>query len=575
MPTFTKKKQPGPANAPAVARTPPSAAAERRPPRRKRRHLAVGGILLLTMVVLVVLLPTILVHTPLLGFFARRAVRLDGSLAFQSASLGWFSPTSITGIVVRDGQGETVLEADQLTINRSLPRLIFNSKNLGTLRIEKPRLSAKLFRDGSNLQTVLARWLDPPQPAGGASAGGSGAGVDLSVEVADGEATVVHQETQQSWHIANFQLAVDLARQGAANAREGSAAYQGEIAALQPSVDAATHGTACGWQAASVERSPSSRPTAFSPASRKTTSGSWPLSSLRDSRFKTRTRLRCSAAIKSPTAYSSLTIRNPVQRRRSCMVFNLGRAELKLQYADGTLRSSCRPSRATRGRSARQSELRLAGQPMEFRLAAGTLADHVELGPAACKSALRYVVPVLASATQSQGQFSIQLDGCRIPLGDLTKAEIGGRVIVHSATMASGPIVQQLTPFLSSPPSLVRIPAETVILFRMTGGRIYHQGLVLEFPELTMRTFGSVGLDDSLKLMIETSVPLTWLPRSALTDAIKKQKMQIPVDGTLQSPRLDLAELARVKTQVLGNLAHGVMQSGLGQQLNQLIHGGK
>jgi hypothetical protein len=30
-----------------------------------------------------------------------------------------------------------------------------------------------------------------------------------------------------------------------------------------------------------------------------------------------------------------------------------------------------------------------------------------------------------------------------------------------------------------------------------------------------------------------------------------------------------------VKRQVLGNLAHGVMQSGLGQQLNRLIHGGR
>ena len=99
-------------------------------------------------------------------------------------------------------------------------------------------------------------------------------------------------------------------------------------------------------------------------------------------------------------------------------------------------------------------------------------------------------------------------------MGDLTKAEIGGRVIVHSATMVPGPIVQQLTPFLTSPPSLVHIPSETVILFRMTGGRIYHQGLVLEFPSSTMRTYGSVGLDDSLKLMVGTSVPLAWLPRA-------------------------------------------------------------
>ena len=67
-------------------------------------------------------------------------------------------------------------------------------------------------------------------------------------------------------------------------------------------------------------------------------------------------------------------------------------------------------------------------QPMEFRLSAGTLASQIQLDQAACRSALKYVVPVLASVTQSQGQFSIQLDGCRIPIGDLNRAEIAGRI---------------------------------------------------------------------------------------------------------------------------------------------------
>jgi hypothetical protein len=47
--------------------------------------------------------------------------------------------------------------------------------------------------------------------------------------------------------------------------------------------------------------------------------------------------------------------------------------------------------------------------------------------------------------------------------------------------------------------------------------------------------------------------------------------MQIPVGGTLQSPRLDAGELARVQKQVLGNLARGVLQSGLGNELNKLL----
>jgi hypothetical protein len=43
----------------------------------------------------------------------------------------------------------------------------------------------------------------------------------------------------------------------------------------------------------------------------------------------------------------------------------------------------------------------------------------------------------------------------------------------------------------------------------------------------------------------------------------------------LKSPQVDFGELARVKNQVLGNLARGVLQSDLGNQLNRLIQPGK
>ena len=76
------------------------------------------------------------------------------------------------------------------------------SSNVGTLRIEKPRLSAKLTRDGSNVQ-VAARPLADRHRAVRPSQG-----VDLSVEVVDGEATIVDQETQQSWHVSDLQFAL-------------------------------------------------------------------------------------------------------------------------------------------------------------------------------------------------------------------------------------------------------------------------------------------------------------------------------------------------------------------------------
>ncbi len=360
-----------------------------RPPRTKRRRRVVLILLALTPLVLIALLPTIIGHSPLAAYLVRRAARLDGTISFRSASIGWFTPTSVSDIEIRDVLGQPVLTATHLGCDRSLLYLLANPSNAGTLRIDKPILNAQFSGDGSNLESLLARWLTAPvsiaadrlAPGGtGSNSTGPGRNVELSLEIVGGEATVV---------------------------------------------------------------------------------------------------------------------------------------------------------------------------------------DRHRL--------LRFVIPVLDSVTQSQGQFSIELEGARIPFGDLQRAEIAGRVIVHSATMGPGPLVEQLASLAGVSPTLVRIQPESVIQFRMTGGRIYHQGLTLEFPNVTVQTYGSVGLDESLKLMVETSVPLRWLPDNAVTENIKQQKLQIPIGGTLKSPRLDLAELARVKNQVLGNLARDVLQSGLGSRLDRLL----
>ena len=43
------------------------------------------------------------------------------------------------------------------------------------------------------------------------------------------------------------------------------------------------------------------------------------------------------------------------------------------------------------------------------------------------------------------------------------------------------------------------------------GGRIYHEGLELRFSDLTIRTSGSVGVDQSLALLAEMPVPPKWV----------------------------------------------------------------
>ena len=251
--------------------------------------------------------------------------------------------------------------------------------------------------------------------------------------------------------------------------------------------------------------------------------------------------------------------------------FQVGPGELKAHLANGVLRADSLEVPCNQGRVALQAELRMDRQPMELSPLGRHAGPPDPTRPGRLPFGLEVCCPGVGLGHAVAGPVFHRVGWLPHPDRRFEPGRNRGaddRPFGHGEPRAAGPAVGFAA---GHSPALVRIQPESVIQFRMTGGRIYHQGLALEFPDVTMRTYGSVGLDESLKLMVETSVPLKWLPSNAVTDAIKNQKMQIPVGGTLKSPRLDLAELARVKNQVLGNLTRAVLRSELGNQLNRFL----
>ena len=100
-----------------------------------------------------------------------------------------------------------------------------------------------------------------------------------------------------------------------------------------------------------------------------------------------------------------------------------------------------------------------------------------------------------------------------------------------------------------------------------TGGRVYHQGLEMELPGMTVKTFGSVGFDDSLKMIAEVTV----LPKLLASVPVANTPRQIPIGGTLNQPTIDKAEIARFMQGVLQQATQGVIQGQLGQQLDSFL----
>ncbi|MHC4179914.1 MAG: translocation/assembly module TamB domain-containing protein, partial [Planctomycetota bacterium] len=250
--------------------------------------------------------------------------------------------------------------------------------------------------------------------------------------------------------------------------------------------------------------------------------------------------------------------------------FQVGPGELNAALADGILQAEPLGVAVNGGRLLLAPRLRLAPEPTELTLPPGPLVQQVQITPAMCASGLKYIAPVLADVSTAQGNFSIALDGCRIPLDDPAKGELAGRLTIHSVQVGHGPLVRELAVLLgrAAPATLRR---ESVVPFRMVGGRVYHQGLELIFPDLTIRTYGSVGLDQTLALMAEMPVPPKWLGNNVLGSALRNQTIRLPIGGTLSKPKLNEDELRRISRQFLENAARNVIEDELNRRLERLL----
>ncbi len=208
---------------------------------------------------------------------------------------------------------------------------------------------------------------------------------------------------------------------------------------------------------------------------------------------------------------------------------------------------------------------------MLFTLPKGPLAQQIQIDPTLCGSMLKFIAPVLAGVTTAKGSFSIDLDGCRIPLSDPRKGEVAGRFTIHSIEIGPGPLIHEFS-VLMGRDAPAKLRQQSVVQFRMVDGRIWHQGLELMFPDFTVRTQGSVGLDETLMIMAEMPVPPKWLQSNPmLSQAMRNEIIRLPIAGTLTKPQLDQKVMADYTRRFLQKAASNMLEGELNNQLNRLL----
>lgn len=254
--------------------------------------------------------------------------------------------------------------------------------------------------------------------------------------------------------------------------------------------------------------------------------------------------------------------------------FRFGPGELATHLSGGVLRGEPLEVDVSEGRLHVVPQVRFGGEGAVLEVGGGRLADQVRISPQMCAGALQYIAPPLAGVASAEGKFSIDLDECRIPLDFPERGSLAGRMTVHSVAIGPGPLVHQLATAVGLG-GTAQLSRESTVPFRMVQGRVYHRDLQLVFNDVTVTTHGSVGLDQSLALVVEMPVPAKWRTGNATLDlALKNQTIRLPVGGSLLQPAIDKRELERQAGQFLQGAARNVIGNELNRQLERLLQQG-
>jgi hypothetical protein len=267
----------------------------------------------------------------------------------------------------------------------------------------------------------------------------------------------------------------------------------------------------------------------------------------------------------------------------------IGPGDIAAKLSGGNLQINPIDVQVGDGRVTLTPQVRLTPEPAELRLPRGPVVSKMKISPELCARGLKFIAPVLAEATIAEGEFSIDLDGARIPLANVEAADAGGKFHVHSVDVKAGPLAEQfiglgrqIGAVIKNKPDGGRRDVDTLlsledqnIEFRVVERRVYHRRMTFFAGDIPITTQGSVGFDESLSLLAEVEVQDDWIGDNSPLAGMKGQILQIPIEGTLKKPKLDSRALEKLTAQMVRGAAKGIITDQLNKQLEKLLPSGR
>lgn len=181
------------------------------------------------------------------------------------------------------------------------------------------------------------------------------------------------------------------------------------------------------------------------------------------------------------------------------------------------------------------------------------LLEGVKVTPLLGSSLLSRINPIFLHMTEVEGSVFLNVAKLRAPLGaSLNRQGSGaGRLDLRNVKMRpGGPLAELLE--LGGLGASEKYTVEFGKLdFRLRDGRVEYQDFRVKFPQsFDLRFSGSVGLDDTLDLLVSIPVRPALLKRLGVSEStlqflrnFEKARIEVPLAGTREQPRIDLSKV--------------------------------
>lgn len=260
----------------------------------------------------------------------------------------------------------------------------------------------------------------------------------------------------------------------------------------------------------------------------------------------------------------------------------VGPGRLAANLRGGVLQADPIDVAVGQGRLTATATARIDPAPAVVSLRPGPLVTDVAMSAEVNEQLLKYIAPVLADATQIDGKYSLSLADCVLPIDEQALAQQGraaGVLDVHRVRVTPGPAVAEWVALVRQIQSVARDgvesiakPRDSVLVaidnnrteFWMQQGRVYHRGLAFYVGDALVQSSGSVGLDETLDLVLAVPILDDWVDRRPqYLGRLRGQAIRIPIQGTFSRPKINSDAFRQLSRSLLENAAAGLLEEGL------------